>query len=57
MEQSVIAYPKIIACDHDKPGVNAQFLTDKEQLAFQIRSEKGEEDNVDARALIVEGEI
>lgn len=28
----------------NKPGVNAQFSLDKEQLAFPIRSEKGEDD-------------
>lgn len=28
----------------NKPGVNAQFSTGKEHLAFQVRSEKGEED-------------
>ena len=29
----------------NKPGVNAQFSIDKEQLAFPIRTEKGEEDS------------
>ena len=28
----------------NKPGVNAQFSFDDEQLAFPVRSEKGEED-------------
>lgn len=28
----------------NKPGVNAQFSTEEEQLAFEIRPEKGEED-------------
>lgn len=28
----------------NKKGVNAQFLVDEEQLAFPVRSEKGEED-------------
>jgi len=30
----------------NKEGVNAQFSLDEEQLAFPIRTEKGEEDGV-----------
>ena len=39
-------YSKWIRLDArgNKKGVNAQFLVDEEQLAFPVRSEKGEED-------------